>query len=76
MTHKTQDKKALFSEWLEKLQQESWQLELLISGLALFSIWESQYMLQRLDYFIQVESIDSIKRYLQSFLLPSCFFFF
>ena len=56
MTHKTQDKKALFSEWLENLQQESWQLELLISGLALFGIWESQYMLQRLDYFIQVES--------------------
>ena len=27
-----------FSQWLEKLQQESWQLELIISGIALFGI--------------------------------------
>lgn len=30
----------LFAEWLEKLQQESWQLELVISGLALYLIYE------------------------------------
>lgn len=30
-----------FSQWLEKLQQESWQLELLISGFALFGIYNS-----------------------------------
>ncbi|MEM9820500.1 MAG: hypothetical protein AAF985_05490, partial [Bacteroidota bacterium] len=34
--------KKIFSQWLEKLQQESWQLELLISGFALFGIWESR----------------------------------
>ncbi len=35
-------KKEFFRRWLEKLQQESWQLELLISGLALFGIYESK----------------------------------
>jgi len=30
-----------FSKWLDKLQQESWQLELLISGVAIFALWES-----------------------------------
>lgn len=30
-----------FSEWLEKLQQESWQLELLISGFVLFGLAQS-----------------------------------
>lgn len=47
-----QDSKSFFSEWLEKLQQESWQLELLISGLALFGIYESQDLLQELNIYI------------------------
>lgn len=33
------DKKNFFSEWLEKLQQESWQLELLISGFAILGLF-------------------------------------
>jgi len=32
-------KKTFFTEWLEKLQQESWQLELVISGLALYGVY-------------------------------------
>jgi len=60
--------KGTFTEWLEKLQQESWQLELLISGLALFGIWESQYFLQRLEEFIQVESLGYFRLYLEVFL--------
>ena len=35
-----QNKKS-FSKWLNKLQQESWQLELLISGLVIFALLES-----------------------------------
>lgn len=31
-----------FKDWLEKLQQESWQLELLISGFALFGIYATK----------------------------------
>jgi len=33
--------KDSFSKWLNKLQQESWQLELLISGVAIFALFES-----------------------------------
>ena len=40
-------KQSFFKEWLEKLQQESWQLELLISGLALFGVWEAMKLLNR-----------------------------
>lgn len=53
-------KQNFFSEWLEKLQQESWQLELLISGLALFGIWESKSTLYKIEYFIDVNSISEI----------------
>jgi hypothetical protein len=37
--------KQAFREWLEKLQQESWQLELIISGFALFAIWEARVLI-------------------------------
>jgi len=37
--------KAFFKEWLEKLQQESWQLELIISGFALYGIYNSKGLL-------------------------------
>ena len=41
-------KRSFFAEWLEKLQQESWQLELLISGFAIFGIWEAMKLVGRL----------------------------
>ena len=50
-------KKTFFSEWLEKLQQESWQLELLISGLALFGIWESRSMLYKFEYYLSTNTV-------------------
>ncbi len=31
-----------FKEWLEKLQQESWQLELIISGFAIFGLFRAR----------------------------------
>lgn len=48
------EKKNVFTEWLEKLQQESWQLELLISGFALFGIWESRDILESFTNFLAV----------------------
>ncbi len=45
-------KKVSFSDWLELLQQESWQLELLVSGFALFGIWESRHFLKRFDAYV------------------------
>ena len=48
-----------FSQWLEKLQQESWQLELIISGIALFGIWEARTGIGQLFNYIQVYSTSS-----------------
>ncbi len=50
--------RELFKEWLEKLQQESWQLELLISGLALFGIWEARGFVVSVLEFIEVTHFD------------------
>ena len=36
------DTKKFFREWLERLQQESWQLELIISGFALFGVYSAK----------------------------------
>lgn len=41
-------KPSKFSKWLEKLQQESWQLELLISGFAIFALFECRIYLKTL----------------------------
>ena len=60
-------KNNFFSEWLEKLQQESWQLELLISGLALFGIWESQNVIIRFDYYIDVFATSDYRPFLRTF---------
>ncbi|MEE9374361.1 MAG: hypothetical protein V3V00_15000 [Saprospiraceae bacterium] len=68
MSEEEKSKKSFLKEWLEQLQQESWQLELLISGLALFGIWESQSILYRLDYYIQVEVVSSIRLFLKPLL--------
>ncbi len=51
--------KKAFTEWLEKLQQESWQLELLISGFALFAIWESRTMIDGYENYLAVNKAGS-----------------
>jgi|GEM_PF-3668447 len=49
--------KQLFKTWLEKLQQESWQLELLISGFVLYGVYGSHDLLGELKlYSDQVDS--------------------
>lgn len=57
-TNKNKSRKKVFSEWLEQLQQESWQLELLISGLALFGIWESRSTLYNFEYYIDANVVN------------------
>ena len=44
------DKGTGLKQWLDKLQQESWQLELLISGLALFGIYAARTTIQDLTH--------------------------
>ncbi|GJM31731.1 MAG: hypothetical protein DHS20C18_07320 [Saprospiraceae bacterium] len=44
-----QEKRIKFQDWLENLQQESWQLELLVSGFAIFLILGAYDSLQELQ---------------------------
>lgn len=46
-----QEARQLFKEWLEKLQQESWQLELIISGFVLSWIYNSKGLIYQLQFF-------------------------
>lgn len=41
--------KSSYSEFLEKLQQESWNLELIISLTALFAVYNSEWLLLKYD---------------------------
>lgn len=65
---KHDNNKSFFSEWLEKLQQESWQLELLISGLALFGIYESQDLLIELKMYASNNS-EGLARVTQRYFI-------
>lgn len=49
-----EERKTTFSRWLEILQQESWQLELLISGFAIFLLAESYESVHHISYYIQL----------------------
>ncbi len=44
----TKKNENFFSEWLEKLQQESWQLELLISGFAIYGLFSFRDYLDKM----------------------------
>ncbi len=39
----------VFAEWLEKLQQESWQLELIISGFAIYGLFSANDYMNGID---------------------------
>ena len=63
------DKKGFLRECLEALQQESWQIELLISGLALIGIFEAKFLLEKFARFIDVQFFTTrIKFILNLFL--------
>jgi len=51
-------RKKQLKEWLEQLQQESWQLELVISGVLLFGVWESRSLIGYLTDFFEVHSVN------------------
>jgi len=53
MENKDKNTKKVFAEWLETLQQESWQLELIISGLALYGVYSSKGLLVDLNFYVQ-----------------------
>lgn len=62
--------KTLFKQWLEKLQQESWQLELLISGFALFGIYSSRVLIADFGLYIENDiSSDNLKSLVKPFFI-------
>lgn len=67
--NKNRRTKEIFREWLEKLQQESWQLELLISGLALFGIWESRALLDSFVDYLDLNATGILSNFTSSLLL-------
>ena len=63
-TNSNKKTKSEFSKWLEQLQQESWQLELLISGLAIFGIWEGKSLLDDFAQNIELNTSEDLEGYL------------
>jgi len=59
-------RKSFFKEWLEKLQQESWQLELIISGVAILGLREAINYLDA--YLINYDINDGTTAFLVLFL--------
>lgn len=52
--------KTILSEWLEKIQQDSWQLELLISGLALYGVYNGIDKVEDYSTFITLNITQGI----------------
>ncbi len=74
-----EDRKSIFKKWLETLQQESWQLELLISGLALFGVFGSKVLIDDLDAYLKLQFFSSTVRmgvYLFIFLIKGSWYIF
>ena len=59
-TQPNNDSKTIFKEWLEKLQQESWQLELLISGFAIFGIYSARSLITDFYFFRENEVFGDV----------------
>jgi len=52
-----------FKKLLDKLQTESWQLELIISGFAIYGLWQSQDFLQ-IEFLKALKQDDEIYKFL------------
>ena len=50
-TNQGLDSKSIFKAWLEKLQQESWQLELIISGFVLYGIYSAKGLIHQISFY-------------------------
>ncbi|MCI4650683.1 hypothetical protein [Phaeodactylibacter sp.] len=64
------DKQQVFKEWLNKLQENSWNLELLVSGFAIFGLFQFNEFLQFQYYYVNANNTgDDIYYRLVSILL-------
>lgn len=62
------DKTKSFAKWLEMLQQESWQLELLISGFAIFLLASAYDQLDSFEY--QIDLLTTGSTYFETLFVP------
>lgn len=62
------EQKKSFIKWLEILQQESWQLELLISGFAIFLLASAHTQLENFEY--QIDLLSTGNNYFGTLILP------
>lgn len=62
------DNKKSFVKWLEILQQESWQLELLISGFAIFLLASAYDQLDGFEY--QINLLTTGNNYFGALIIP------
>jgi hypothetical protein len=69
MQDQSTENKNIFKQWLEKLQQESWQLELLISGFALFGIYSARTLITDLEFYRELELTGDIRGIAAIFIL-------
>ena len=80
MNKESNSTKSIFKEWLEKLQQESWQLELLISGFALFGIYSARVLIVNYGFYIEnnisSESIRPLAKLLNIIFQVGWYIFF
>lgn len=60
--------RGVFKEWLEQLQQESWQLELLISGFAIFGIYSARPFINELELAQSIVSDGFVNRLMSFFI--------
>ena len=67
-TNNNPNSKSLLSQWLEQIQQDSWQLELLISGLALYGVYNGIEKIEDYLFFVNINSSDEVIDSLLMFL--------
>ena len=67
---------ALFKEWLERLQQESWQLELIISGFVLYGIYNAKGYIQGIAFFNNDHDVGPVANLLETVITVGWLIFF
>jgi len=67
-------RKSFFKDWLEKLQQESWQLELIISGIAILGLREVMKYLDTFGESMMTENPRDITIVMMLLMIKSLYF--
>lgn len=75
-TDRNLDSKSIFKEWLEKLQQESWQLELIISGFVLYGIYSSKGLIHQIVFYNNDHAVGPLPNLFEAIISVGWLIFF